>query len=441
MPTDETTARPRDARKLEATKTPGVYRRHAEGCERKRGCTCPYVARWRSGGKDCKQLFPTYEQAREHKRKVSGRGPRPTRARSTKTVAEYWAEWLPEYRGRTARGLTSSTRREYAGSFQHHIAPYPIARIRMRDLTPPDVAEWCSELEAAGASPRSIKHAKIALGLMFACAVEYGDADANPVRTVAYVPSEAARERHAPRERLNLTAAHVVAILDAMPDEWAAFFWLIAHTGVRIGELLGLTWRNVHLGDDPHIEIVEQVYRGQRKAPKWGSTGKVPLSAGMAAWLTELRPADWQTAPDRPVFPSRTGQPLSYANVYNRVLRPALIRSGVAVKTGEKEIRRRGGKVEKVPVYDYRGVAFHAFRHAAASLLFDNDRKATEVQSWLRHKKLTTTVGVYIKPVSDSSGGAAVMDRILPVRGHVGATQGPETAADEAVAGEPEVAS
>jgi integrase len=59
-----------------------------------------------------------------------------------------------------------------------------------------------------------------------------------------------------------------VAILNAMPEEWRAFFTLLAQTGVRIGELLGLTWCNVHLGDDAHIMVAEQVYRGERRSSR-----------------------------------------------------------------------------------------------------------------------------------------------------------------------------
>ena len=138
----------------------------------------------------------------------------------------------------------------------------------------------------------------------------------------------------------------MLAILKAMPETWRAFFSLLAHSGVRVGELLGLTWANVHLGDDPHLSIVEQVYRGERKGPKWGSVGKVPLSPGMAAWLSELRSED--VGPDVPLFPSKTGTPLTYANVYNRVLRPALVKAGIAVQVGEVEVRRRDGTVEAV---------------------------------------------------------------------------------------------
>jgi integrase len=80
----------------------------------------------------------------------------------------------------------------------------------------------------------------------------------------------------------------------------------------------------------------------------------VPLSGSVASWLTELRPAD--VTPDALVFPSATGGPLNYSNVYNRVLRPALADAGIAVKVGEGKKGR--------PIWVFQGVAFHAFRKA-----------------------------------------------------------------------------
>jgi integrase len=170
----------------------------------------------------------------------------------------------------------------------------------------------------------------------------------------------------------------VSAILAAMPEEWRAFFTLLVQTGVRIGELLGLTWGSVHLGDDAHVMIAEQVYRGERKKLKTDtSVARVPLSSTMASWLSELRPED--VAADAPVFPSETGGPLNYANVYNRVLRPALRKAGIAVVVGHRKVLKRGKAVE-VEVWDYQGVAFHAFRHACATLLDAHGKREKQVQ-------------------------------------------------------------
>jgi integrase len=420
-----------DKRKLEKTSTAGIYRRHAESCKRNGRCRCSYVVRWKERGKGHNRLFPTFELAREFKGEMAS-GKTSRKPLSSETVGGYYEGWIDNYRGRTARGVQASTVREYKISFKHHILKLPIARTRLRDLTAPDVRDWLLELERRGASPATIKRARIALRVMLACAVQDGDITSNPAAGVRYIPTEAALRRHPQRRRRDLTAADVAAILEAMPEEWRAFFTLLAQSGVRIGELLGLTWGNVHLGDDPHIMVAEQVYRGERKVKLKtdASRAQVPLSAGMASWLAELRPQD--VTPDAPVFPSATGGPLGYPNVYNRVLRPALIKAGIAVKVGETE--------KGAPIWDYQGVAFHRFRFACGSLLLAHGKRPKQVQDWLRHKQLTTTMNVYMHPTDDGVGSADVWDEILPTsegaRVHLGSTGHPETAANEA-SGEP----
>ena len=203
----------------------------------------------------------------------------------------------------------------------------------------------------------------------------------------------------------------MAAILDALPEGVAPVLRAARPTGLRVGELLGLTWRHVHLGDDPHLLVAEQVYKGQRKELKTdGSLARVPLSPSMAAWLAQLGPGD----PDAPVFPSEAGTPLSYGNVYNRVLRPALIDAGIAVKVGDK--------------WDYQGVAFHAFRKACGSLLLAHGKDLKQVQGWLRHAQLSTTLNVYIHEVDGGLGGGDVWENIGAEWGHPGATQHPQTA-------------
>lgn len=405
---------------LERTSTPGIFRRHVAGCPRGKRCECSYVVAWKDRGKPRKQSFRTLAEAREHKAKM-GSGLVSRQAFSAQTVGAYYDRWLPGYRGRTSRGLEDSTRREYRISFEHHILPLPIARVPIRELTAGEVKGWLDELESKGRSPSTIRRAKVALSVMLACAVEANDLLVNPAAAARYVPTKAARRKHAKPKPRKLLASDVLAVLQALPAEWRAFFLMLVETGVRVGELLGLTWEHVHLGDDAHIMVAEQVYRGERKQLKTdASEARVPLSTSMASWLAELRPADAQ--PTMPVFPSRTGSPLTYANVYNRVLRPALVDAGLAVKVGET--------VKGKPVYDYQGIAFHAFRKACGSLLLAHGKRQQQVQGWLRHSKLTTTMDVYVHETDDGLGGADVWDEILGPRGNLAATDDPQTAAN-----------
>jgi integrase len=410
-----------DSRTLERTKQPGIYRRHARNCERAGRCACPYVVRWKQRGQSRKQLFPTFELAREFKGKLdSGTSRAPL---SSTPVADYFATWIDSYTGRTSRGLEDTSREEYRRSFTLHVLPLAIARTRMRDVRAPDVRDWLRELEGSRVPPATIRKAKAALSVMFATAVEDGDLGSNPVSDVRYVPAAEARRRHPRRKRRELTADNVIGILNAMPESWRAFFTMLAQTGVRIGELLGLTWRHVHLGDEPHIMIAEQIYRGRRKQLKTeASMARVPLAPTMAAWLTSLRPDD--AHPDAPVFASARGTPLGYSNVYNRVLRPALREAGIAVGVGEDEKGKE--------VWDYQGVAFHQFRKACGSLLLAQGKTLKQVQGWLRHSQLSTTLNVYIHEVDDGLGTAEAWDAMIEATwGHPGATERPGTPADE----------
>ena len=184
-----------DKRKLEKTSVPGIYRRHAGGCKGNGRCKCPYVVRWKERGQEHKQMFATFELAREFKANLgSGKGTR--RPQSSLTVATYYETWFPAYRGRTSRGLEKSTRREYEISFRLHILPLPIGRIRMRELAAPDVRDWLRQLERRDATPSTIRRAKAALSVMLASAVEDGDLGSNPAAGVRYVPSDTAKRQH-----------------------------------------------------------------------------------------------------------------------------------------------------------------------------------------------------------------------------------------------------
>lgn len=193
-------------------------------------------------------------------------------------------------------------------------------------------------------------------------------------------------------------------------DPIELFFELLTHTGLRISEALGLTWGNVDLGDHPCIHVREQVYLGKRKKLKTeASVASIPLSSGMARKLTESRVSH----PDAPVFATKAGTPHSYGNVYNRALRPALRASGIAVQRADG-------------TWDYQGVSFHAFRKACGSLLLAQAGKdLKQVQGWLRHSSLTTTLDVYIHEVDGGLGSADAFDEIL------GATGGQHTTPEQ----------
>jgi integrase len=136
-----------------------------------------------------------------------------------------------------------------------------------------------------------------------------------------------------------------------------------------------LTWQHVELGQRPRILVREQFYRGQRRRlkSKYGRR-EVPLSAGMARRLTELR-RDTYRGDQAPVFAAATGTELHPSNIAGRVLKPAAIAAGLL----------KPSETWKDPAKPESWVSFHTFRHTCASLLFDGGKNIKQVKEWLGH--------------------------------------------------------
>jgi integrase len=197
-------------------------------------------------------------------------------------------------RQRLVPGSRGPTRDEYRRSFELQVRPFGVARQRLRDVTSRDVSDWFTELEQEGVKPPSIRKAKAALSAMLATAAQAGDIHGNPALGVRFVPSHAQLKR----TRRTLTIEDVDAILSKLDPQWRLFFELLAQSGCRVGELLGLTWTRVHLGDDRHLYITEQVYKGKRKRLKTeGSERAIPLSPGHGAGADGLEGRDHLRGP------------------------------------------------------------------------------------------------------------------------------------------------
>ncbi len=392
--------------KLDRTTTPGVYRRHVKGCNGKR-CECAYVAIWRHQGRQHKSTHRTLAEAREAQ---GARAAGDTRPASRELFEDYAREWIDTYRGRTARGLSERTRRTYRRDLDNWAIPYFRGR-RLAAVEPPDVRGFVGNLEREGLRPSSIRAIVAPVRAMFATAVEDGTLRFNPTRGLR-IANRASEDS----EARALTRAELAGLLAAIPEDWRLPFELLAHTGLRISELIGLEWRDVDFGDRPRLRVRRQDVRGDVGALKTDySRRDVPLSPGMARRL-------WALGADEPgsarVFTSPQGFPLRYANVRRRVLIPATEAAGFGCFDAEGEWRT--------------WIGFHTFRHTCASLLFEAGRDVKQVAAWLGHADPSFTLRTYVHLMDEGIGDAAFLD--VAVGGNTGATDGPKTAGNATVA-------
>src|SRR5919109_1417406 len=165
-----------------------------------------------------------------------------------------------------------------------------------------------------------------------------------------------------------MTRGELARLLDELPEHWRLFHALLAETGLRVSEALGLEWSDVEFGGVPRLRVRRQFYRGTLKRLKSRNGRRdLPLSAALARRLWTVRPADGAG----PVFATRNGTRYLDRNV-RRVLDKATERAGL------------------------EWVSFHTFRHTCASMLFDSGRNIRQVCDWLGHADPAFTLRTYV---------------------------------------------
>ena len=120
----------------------------------------------------------------------------------------------------------------------------------------------------------------------------------------------------------NFTVEESLAIIAAAPEQWKSFFWLLAETGMRPGELAGLKLDGVDWQEGT-IRIEQSVWQGKLQSPK--STNAIrafAISSELILRLQAYQRDHWMRNKLGLMFASQEGTPLSMDNFRNRVLNP-----------------------------------------------------------------------------------------------------------------------
>jgi integrase len=161
-------------------------------------------------------------------------------------------------------------------------------------------------------------------------------------------------------------------------EVYAAAIRFAAHSGLRLGELRALRWRDVRFQD-----AVVHVRRNAptsapaavaEKAPKSGRVRSVPLTDEAARTLDALSRREHFTGSDDYVFPSPTGAIIDGGKV-----RDAFYRALDAAGLGE--LRAKADNP----------FTFHDLRHTFGTLAV-RVAPVTDVKEWMGHADLSTTM-------------------------------------------------
>jgi integrase len=181
------------------------------------------------------------------------------------------------------------------------------------------------------------------------------------------------------RKTVVLTLEQLATLLQVLREPLKMLVITVAMTGLRIGEVLALCWRNVDF-EKSLIHVREAVYEGNLSSPKSKSSIRdIPIGPTLQQAFLERR----RGAPaDAFVFASRNGTPLDSHNLLGRVLKPACKRAGLP------------------------SISWHSFRHTDATLLSDLGEWLKTAQAQLGHARLSTTAEIYTHAVPASQRAA-----------------------------------
>ncbi|MEO6859903.1 MAG: site-specific integrase [Solirubrobacteraceae bacterium] len=163
------------------------------------------------------------------------------------------------------------------------------------------------------------------------------------------------------------TAEEVWALVRAAPSEQdAALYLTAAFTGLRLGELLALQWRDInYVGDVIRVRRSYNVHGGVG-SPKSGKVRSVPIVPDVVERLAHLAGRDFFTEPEDLVFASDLGTFQDGSSIRVRY-RAALSRAGV------------------------RSLRFHDLHHTFGTLAVRR-AEVPAVQAWMGHSDIQTTM-------------------------------------------------
>jgi integrase len=223
----------------------------------------------------------------------------------------------------------------------------------------------------AGYEPWTIRGVLVAAGRVFDFSRRrLGWAGTNPVRDL----DRGERPRHEQHERRILSRDDLAKVIEAADEPHATIIATAAGLGTRLGETLGLRWRDldfdvgtatVRFQIDRFGSLVELKTERSRRV--------VEVPGSVLSKLRAHKLSNPRTAPDDLVFTSRSGGPLEHRNVAQRGL----------------------GKAYEAAKLEGRAPTFHELRHAHASAWIANGGDLVELSARLGHRDPAITASTY----------------------------------------------
>jgi len=300
---------------------------------------------------------------------------RPIKRVTFSDFAEIWTKQVSDL-------LKPSTARVMASHLRFHLVP-AFGSMRLNEIGQEQVQAFVGKL-AKGRSRHTILNVLGALASLLSMARKWGYEVAGFKQSDLVVP-----DSKPGKPGRFFTAEQVRAILALATEPWRTIFALAAMTGLRPGEVLGLSIDDLDF-DQKLLFVRRSAWYGQLISPKNArSVATVPIPGPLVEMLKSYL-ASWHPNEKRLLFPNRRSNPHSENKVVQKRLWPIL---------DALSIPRCG---------------MHAFRHGHGSLMHASGASLKVTQAQLRHADASTTSRYYLHVVdSEQRDAAEKVARIL----------------------------
>jgi integrase len=317
------------------------------------------------------------------------------------TTSEFLTRWLHN----TAKPKTQEgTWERYREVTDLFLVPI-LGRVPITKLTALHVEQCYAAMDAGAADRKTAsKWTQKMAGVVLSQALKH----AVKLKIIPFNPaSDVAKPKPRSREMVFMTEAQGRTFLAAArSSRWYPLFALALGTGMRQGELLGLSWGDVDF-DKGTVEVKRSLSQVKAqfklKEPKSKNGRRTIVVPGFAlAVLREHRTAALRSGRiTAPVFCTSIGTYISSSNLrrHYRLL----------IKAANKAEVARTDKVGEAPNLIPAGVRFHDLRHSHASTLIAAAQSVKAVSRRLGHADITITLKVYahLMPNDDDKLAAA----------------------------------
>lgn len=313
------------------------------------------------------------------------------------TFSEWSSEWLAHHK---QAGWTPRTAQGYEDILKLHINP-ELGSLRLDQITPLHVQNLITKKlgseKANGKgrlSTQTVLHIYRVIGQVFAYAKRLQVLAANPCECLKAPKVERKEAKALTEEEIQTLLKNVAGTRLYLPVKVAL------GTGVRRGELLALTWKNVDLKNGViHVtQALSETRAGiQFKTPKNGKPRAIYIPSHLAQELARYRKEQQQTR--LRLGPAYRDQDLVFPAFDGSPWKPSLL-SGAFANAAKKT--------------DITGLTFHTLRHTSISQLLMKGIPLKVVSARAGHKTIAITADIYghLLPGGDEKA-AEVLDSLL----------------------------